>query len=211
MKQSKTMLLIFPALMLLFASCHKDTIKPNKEATEYFPNTVGNYWEYEVYDSSQIRDHPNFPRQYNVKIRITGITKLVDNKDATVWNYEYPWGNEINYYRIENDTIKVYDTVRAGGVAYIPFPNIVFIQPFFNGQEWKSNALWTDSFYVKKDTIEPFKNVFQIRRKYIGQQTYYHTIYWFSPQVGFVKIYRDEINMGIRTSEIWTLKSYQLK
>lgn len=211
MKQSITMLLLFPALMLLFASCHKDTIKPNKEASEYFPNNVGNFWEYEVYDSSQIRDNPNFPRQYNVKVRITGITKLVDNKDAAVWNYEYPWGNEIKYFRIVTDSIKVYDTVYSRTVTNLLYPRELFIQPFFNGQEWSGKLLWTDSFYVKKDTIEPFKNVFQIRRKYIGQQTYYHTNYWFSPHVGFVKIYRDQINMGIRTSEVWTLKSYQLK
>lgn len=59
--------------------------------------------------------------------------------------------------------------------------------------------------------VQTFKNVFQIRRKYIGQQTYYHTNYWFSPQIGFVKIHRDEINQGLQTNELWTLKSYQLK
>ncbi len=211
MKQSISMTLLFSALILLFTSCSKDTIKPNKEATEYFPNSVGNYWEYEVYDSSQYRDHPNTPRQYNVKVRITGIKKLVDGKNAWVWSYEYPWGIEIKYYRVESDTIKVYDTIYSRTITNLLYPRELFIQPFFDGQEWSGKLLWTDSFYVKKDIVEPFKNVFQIRRKYIGQQAYYHTSYWFSSKIGFVKIYKDEINQGLKTNEIWNLKSYQLK
>lgn len=210
MKKSISMALLFSALILLFNSCKKDTVKPNKEATEYFPNAVGNYWEYEVYDSSQYRDHPNFPRQYNVKVTITGIKKLVDEKNATIWKYQYPWSNDTIYYRIEDDSIKVYD-IYSTRLIDLLYPRVILIKPFYDKQEWSGKLLWTDSFYVKKDSLLNFQNVFQIRRKYIGQQTYYHTNYWFSPQIGFVKVHRDEINQGLRTNEIWTLKSYQLK
>ncbi len=210
MKNITIMTFLFSILILFFSSCNKDTIKQNKEATEYFPNSIGNYWEYEVYDSSQIRDHPNAPRQYNVKVSITGTNLLIDNKPAMIWKYEYPWGIEIKYYRLENDSIKVYDTVRAAGLAYLPYPNDLFINPFFEEQKWKSNLLWTDSFYVKKDVVQDFQNVFRIHRDYIGQQAYYHNDYWFSQKIGFVKFYKNEINQGIQTIELWQLKSYNL-
>ena len=198
------------AAIVLF-SCKKENTIINVKSTEYFPNKVGNYWEYDVYDSSQIREHTDIPRRYLVKITIVGTKKLVDNIDAMIWKYEYPWGNETLYLRIENDSVKVYDAIRAAGITYIPYPNDLFINPFYDGQKWKSNLLWVDSFFVKKDTLLNYKNVYRIHRDYIGQQSYYHNDFWFSPQIGFLKKYRDEINQGIRTIELWQLKYYNLK
>ena len=48
---------------ILFSSCKKDTT-PNKAASEYFPNKVGNYWEYEVYDSARKRYYPDIQKLY---------------------------------------------------------------------------------------------------------------------------------------------------
>ena len=209
--QVKNMSVQFLFCIFILFSCKNDTLKNNISATEYFPNKIGNYWEYSVYDSSQIREHPSVPRQYLVKIKIIGIKKLVDNKDAMLWNYEYPWGNETIFYRAENDSIKVYDNVRAANPAFITYPNDLFIYPLFDGQKWKSNLLWTDSFFVSKDNISNYHEVFKIHRGYIGQQTYYQNDYWFSPKIGILKKYRNEVNQGIRTNELWQLNYYNLK
>lgn len=41
MKHLINMTLLSTALILLLSSCHKDTTKPNKEASEYFPIRLG--------------------------------------------------------------------------------------------------------------------------------------------------------------------------
>lgn len=212
MKYSARMITqIFLLGFLISSSCHKDTTRQNIMAIEYFPNKPENYWEYSVYDSSTLRDHPNYPREFTVKVTITGIKKLVDNVDAMVWRYEYPWGTELNYYRNSADSIKVYDTIYSRTLTDLLFPRLIFIKPFSDNQEWSGKLLWIDSFFVKKDVVQGFQNVFQIHRDYIGQQTYYHDNYWFSPNIGFVKIHFDEINQGIRRNEYWELKYYNLK
>lgn len=205
------MTLYFFFILFSLAACHKDPPQPNIEASEYFPNKVGNYWEYNVYDSSQIREHPNVPREYTVKVKIIGTKRLVDNLDAMTWKYEYPWGSEIKYFRNSGDTIKVYDTIYSKTLADLLYPRLQFIQPFFDGQEWAGKLLWVDSFYVKKDSVPNFINTLLISRKYAGQGSYDFDDFWFSPKIGFIKIHRDEINQGIRTKELWQLKYYNLK
>lgn len=62
MKTYNAMVYSLIFFLLGLAACHKDTTRPNQSnhpASEYFPNSVGDYWEYEVYDSSHTRDHPD--------------------------------------------------------------------------------------------------------------------------------------------------------
>ena len=91
MKQISFQLITLLLIGFSFSSCKKDKL-PNKAASEYFPNKVGNYWEYEVYDSSETRGtYSSYPRRYNVTVSIIGSTTLADGKEATIWQYEYPW------------------------------------------------------------------------------------------------------------------------
>jgi len=197
--------------VIILFSCKKDNVKSNIAASDYFPNKVGNYWEYDVYDSSQIREHTDIPRQYPVKVTIIGTKKLVDNIDAMIWKYEYPWGNEIKYFRNASDTIKIYDTAYSNTVTSLLYPRLMFIQPFFERQEWAGKLLWVDSFFVSKENSTTFINSFLINRKYVGQGSYDFSSFSFSEKIGFTKIHRDEINQGIRTIELWQLKYYNLK
>lgn len=197
--------------VIILFSCKKDNVKSNIVASDYFPNKVGNYWEYDVYDSSQIRDHPDVPRQYTVTVTITGTRKLADSLDAMIWKYEYPWGNENYYYRIAGDSIKVYDEAATVGVAYIPYPNNLFITPFYDNQQWKSSLFWIDSFSVKKQSFLIYSDALLISREYIGQGSYYFNDYWFSEKIGFVKIHIFERNQGLTTNQLWQLHYYNLK
>src|SRR5690348_5527847 len=101
--------LILLCLLFTMTSCRKDAIRRNGLSSAYFPNTVSDYWEYEVYDSSTVREHEGFPREYTVKVTVAGIKRLVDRKPAKVWQYQYPWGKDTNYVRISGDSIKVLD------------------------------------------------------------------------------------------------------
>lgn len=206
-----TMLVQLFGSILLFTSCHRDTIRNNVKASEYFPNTIGNYWEYDVYDSSVYREHHYVPRNYTVKVNIISTKFLIDNRKAIVWNYQYPWGNEIKYYRNDNDSVKVFDTSYSRAIINLSYPREIYIIPFAYDKDWSGKLLWIDSFYVRKDNSPGFENSFLIKRKYIGPQTYYYNDYWFTPNIGFEKIHFDEIIQGIRRNEIWTLKKYSLK
>ena len=63
---------IFLIGVLLLSSCQKDTLKPNTGASKSFPNKVGNYWEYEVYDSTT-----NYPSGGNKSVSTSDKISLV--------------------------------------------------------------------------------------------------------------------------------------
>lgn len=135
---------------LLTTYCHKDTINQIHRPSEYFPNKVRDYGEYEVYDSSQARGLPysNYPGNYTVKIYISGIKKLADGNDATECEYEYPWGKELNYIRISGDIIKIYDTVYSATIKDLEFSRELYIFPCKNNQTWNGKLLRVDNYSV---------------------------------------------------------------
>lgn len=199
-------------------SCHKDTIKPNTKASEYFPNKVGDYWEYDVYDSSQARGFPysNYPRNYTVKINISGIKKLVDGNDATVWEYEYPWGKELNYIRISGDTIKIYDTVYSATIRDLEFPRELYIFPYKNNQTWNGKLLQVDNYSVStvstlSTNSDTFTDCFLIFHHYEGPNIEYNDKYWFKPNIGLLKKYKHQYNLAPLDIELWQLKKYYLQ
>src|SRR5580693_4288199 len=99
---------IFSLSSICLLACHKNAENPY--SSKYFPNDVGDTWVYDVTDSSQSTiNNPSPPSHYSVKVSITGIKKLLDGKDAAVWQYQYPSGNDTNYVRITGDTVKIFD------------------------------------------------------------------------------------------------------
>ena len=203
---------------LLISSCHKDTLKPNAQASEYFPNKVGDSWEYDVYDSSEVRGIPysNYPRNYTVKINISGITKLVDGNDATIWEYNYPWGKELNYIRISGDTIKIYDTVYSTTIRNLQFPREIYIVPFQNNQTWNGKLLQIDNYSVSTvssitNNWNKFTDCFLISHHYVGPNIEYNDKYWFKPNIGLLKKYINQYNLAPLHIELWQLKKYYLQ
>lgn len=213
MKQLISMTLFSTVLFLLLSSCTKDTSKPNKEATEYFPNKVGNYWEYEVYDSTS--SYPDV-KKYTVKVSISGVKKLLDDIDAYIWQYEYPWGNDTNYVRIVGDTIKIFDRIYSRTIRDLQFPRNIFLIPFHDGQRWDGKLLAIDSSHVVfqpaiSSPSESFTNGFKIYRHYLGPNLEYNDSYYFIPKIGMVKIYYDHYDLGPPFKILWQLKKYYLQ
>jgi hypothetical protein len=196
-------------LASVLAACQKEVIKPNKEASEYFPNKVGNYWIYELYDSTSAK-------QYDVIVKITDTKKLVDGKGATIWVYEYPWGFDTNYVRITQDTVKVYDKFRTETIYNLKFPLKIFLIPFQDGQRWDGKLIAIDSSNVKaKSSIstsaKEFKNGFSIYHHYIGPNLEYNDTYDFIPKIGMVKVYYNHYDLAPPTRVLWQLKKYYLQ
>jgi hypothetical protein len=218
MKQFTQMTYLILLLFFFISSCQKDTVKPNIESSEYFPNKVGNYWEYVVYDSIEARGTPysNYSRNYTVKINITGIKKLVDGINATVWEYEYPWGFDTNYVRITQDTVKVYDKFRTETIYNLKFPLKIFLIPFQEGQRWDGKLIAIDSSNVKakpsiSTSAKEFKNGFSIYHHYIGPNLEYNDTYDFIPKIGMVKVYYNHYDFATPTRVLWQLKKYYLQ
>jgi hypothetical protein len=126
----------------LTISCHKDTIQPNTIATEYFPNSVDDYSEYDIHDSTA-----GYPGKEDgiVKITIVGTKQLLDGNNACIWQYTYPSGIDTNYITKIGDTIKVYDAFRIESINGLQFPLKIYIIPFHNNQRWDGRLLSIDS------------------------------------------------------------------
>ncbi len=208
MKQITSNMIKLLLVGFLLSTCHKDTTRPNKEAAEYFPNKVGNYWEYEVYDSTSVK-------KYVVSISISSKQKLIDNGDAFLWEYRYPWGNDTNYFRIVGDTVKVYDKFRIETINGLQFPLKIFIIPFQEEQRWNGKLLGIDSSHVTLQSsittsFGTFTNGFNIYHHYQGPNIDYNENYYFIPKVGMVKIFYSHYDLGPTTKILWQLKKYYL-
>jgi hypothetical protein len=214
MKTVSSMISLFYLFGILL-SCHKNSPEPNIAASEYFPNTVGNYWEYEVSDSSTVREHPEVSTPYTVKVSIAGHKTLIDGIDATIWKYEYPWGIDTNYIRVVNDTVKVFDLIYSRSLQDLQYPRIVFIIPFTVEQRWDGKLTLIDSFHVYNapsvfTPTENFENCFNIYHYYYGPNSKYNDNYWFKPNVGMVAIYTNHYDLAPRNIYLWRLKKYYL-
>ncbi|HUZ59518.1 MAG TPA: hypothetical protein VMU83_12125 [Hanamia sp.] len=203
-------------IISLFLSCNKENLTQHKSPTEYFPNTIGNYWEYNVYDSGQIPVDPKLPRNYTVKVSIIGIKKLVDSIDAYVWQISYPDGNDFRYIRMVGDTIKVFDTIYSRTVQNLQFPRHIFLIPFHDGDIWQ-NDLYDSDIYttslVRNVAVnwQFYDSAFKIFDHYLGPETEFKDTYWFKPNIGIIKIYLHEYIAAPLNIQLWQLKSYYLK
>jgi hypothetical protein len=212
MQNKIKMFTIILSFALLASSCHKDTVKPNTSASEYFPNSIGDYWEYNVHDSTAGYTQTE---NYTVKVRITGIKKLVDGNDAYVWKYEYPSRTDTNYIRIVGDTVKIFDLIYSRSIRDLKFPREIYIIPFNDEQRWNGKLLLTDTFHVytvpSVDTHAGlFTNCFNIYHHYLGPNIEYMDNYLFKPYIGMIKIEFNHYALNPKTFQIWNLNKYYL-
>lgn len=209
---------IHPALtvsilfMVFLNACSKEVIKNNSQWSSYFPNSVGDYWEYNVFDSTE---NQGTSRNYTVKVSIVGVTKLLDNQHATIWQYQYPWGNDTNYVRIVGDTVKIFDLIYSRYLEDLSYPRKVFLLPFKDEESWHGK-LFSDSYFVsfKPSVVTQFNtydSCFQIHYQYGGPNIYYKDDFWFKSNVGMVMIHYNDYNFGPITKRLWELKEYHLK
>src|SRR4051794_40109636 len=101
MKKLNVIMSLLLLAIMYATSCHKDTITlmPNIPASEYFPNTVGDKWIYNVYDSANVK-------MDEVSVEITGTTILPKGEHATIWIYKYPDHIDTNFVFQSGDTIE---------------------------------------------------------------------------------------------------------
>jgi hypothetical protein len=78
-------------------SCKKGNVA-NTTASEYFPNTTGNYWKYEITDSL-------LNLTSTVEVNIVGDKILPGTQSAKIWQYSYADHVDTNYVYQNGNTI----------------------------------------------------------------------------------------------------------
>ena len=193
-------------LILIFSvaviCCKKDTSQiENINGSEYFPNTVGDYWKYKHIDS--LKNSTSF-----VTVNIVGDKTLPNGQVAKVWVLKF--------------TSNVFDTnyVYQGGDTVI-FLNVyleivnTYVTPLSVNNKWENSFLF-DSIEVKEQRTlilnkKNFENSFLLNEHGYSFNYYLTRVEWFCPNIGMLTMTRKEYNLGYVDDSYWELVEYQLK
>jgi hypothetical protein len=206
---------LFVAVVSLVPGCSKTNDGSNQKASDYFPNKIGDTWEYQVFDSSDILVSSNAPQTYTVKVSITDTQQLPDGQTATVWTYESPYGKQFRYVTISGDSVKMYDSLRISDVHSLLFPDEIFIIPLKDHQAWNGRLLNTDSYEVtaSNEISNEFSNFgqgFNVYHHYAGPNIHHNDLMTFVPEIGLVNANYIRFDFAPLTRSKWQLKKYLL-
>jgi len=208
MKKLNVMIPLLLFAIIYTTSCHKDLelSMPNTQASEYFPNSVGDKWIYNVYDSIN-------KKMDEVSIEIIGTTTLPKGEHATVWTYNYPDRIDTSFVFESGDTIKFVPALNLNPNDYVVKKKYVI--PFSIGNFW-TNAFLYDTIHVITETHLTVNNL-QFDSTYFLKEkgeTVNYFIYaeeYFKPNVGMVQLSKWEYDFFIPENKVWYLKQYFLK
>lgn len=201
MTKSILAILMFPSLLI---ACLYDSVEtrspdmPNvPSVNQYFPDSVGNYWEYSVLE--------NGVRRYIESVEIVGRQKLLNGVDASVWVYSFLDVKDTTYTWTTGDTIKITHKYLAQTIQFLNYPEEIYPTPFKDGQQWTGIYLGT---YAAKFTS---KNEYRISHNDGGPHFESNDTLFFKPNVGFtVKKLSHRVN-GPTVTRLFELKKYYLK
>ena len=190
-------------LLLASTSCKKS---PIIELNNEFPDHIGTWWKYKVYDSI-----------YNTldteTIRVIGHGKLDNGDNATIWAINSLLnGPDTNYVTSESDGIRIY----PGKLITAPV-NKRYVFPLEVGAKWITQNILDTNKVTEKGTISvvagTFSDGYRIQRNtrefpglFVIQEDE-----WFVPNIGMV--YRNYGWFGTPGvfHKTWELVSYQIK
>ncbi|MDP4264105.1 MAG: hypothetical protein Q8941_16375 [Bacteroidota bacterium] len=192
------------ALCIVFSSCTKNDLIKNP-ASEYFPNTVGNYWKYKYVDS--ISNKSVF-----VYVNITGNTVLPNGQNAKIWVYTFPDHTVTNFVCQVGDTTRFIDSPGLS-VRY------TYITPLRLNNTWRTSPDYIyDSTHVDDNSVyflnnQDFVNSFLLQEYGHLPNQYWGRSEWFCPNIGIVtKSEKSLFTLADETSSVyWELVEYNLK
>jgi hypothetical protein len=192
------------AIILQSNSCKKNNTTTPVYNTE-FPNNIGTWWKYKVFDSI-------YYRLDTVTINIVGNTKLDDGTDVSVWAIKSLLnGNDTNYVSNKSDGIRIYQFIRAanGAIKKYLFPITV-------GSKWITGNILDTNRVTQQGSISVIAGTFngyRINRdvnippglnRIIEEE-------WFVPNIGMVSRNYAEFGTGGIAAFKWELVSYFIK
>jgi hypothetical protein len=208
----KKLVIIFLISMAAFFSCKKENNSPDNIISE-FPNEIGNHWRY-LYTWNSV----NVQRD-TIDVDITGTRILPSGQLAKVWAYKfkynnYPMANDTSYVVVDSQLVKVY--LHSYGSIY--YEKKRYKLPLTVGNLWTiptnyKDTTWVLGNYAVTVPSGTFANTYELRqeRKPIVN-SWTNNGMWLSPQVGLVKFYQEEYNLGgVRGNGLWELINYSVQ
>ena len=200
-------LLLFSFFALLIishsCSCNKDPVVQPVYNSE-FPNSIGTWWKYKVFDSlTYILD--------TITIKVVGITKLSDGRDANIWQinslYNQP---DTNYVYSGSDGIKIYPNI-------LPTAPITkqYVFPLLVGGYWRGQNVKDTNRVVSLETKNviagSFTNSYAITRGYYAFPQYaIISKEYFGLNIGMLSWSIYLRNGGYISNQYWELVNYHL-
>lgn len=179
-------------------------------AAEYFPNTPGDEWTYEVTDSL----HGN--QQYRLTLKILG-----GSNGQTAWLFIYPDGNDTVHVSTEGEIIDFLPVNKITPHDNPPFISLGarLITPFYRGMQWRYNRYGTNATVTGLDTLTQNSFGFPAPVKiftlnlFLGGGVEYGGVYTmlFAPDIGIISLDRRILNTMPTVHERWQLISYHLQ
>ncbi|MBM4166224.1 MAG: hypothetical protein FJ218_04790 [Ignavibacteria bacterium] len=211
MKHYSIFLFILLFTIAFQISCKKNPVEhqPPQPVYEYFPNTVGSWWKYARYDSTEnILD--------TVTIYITKNVQLPNGLTGKVWKTDY--SSDTNDYG-QSICFRNGDTISEYGyfddIIDSTIEDYIVILPIEIGQRWKT-PVFDSSVVVEQDSINVLAGefyCFQIYRRYYLDIEENYDRKWFCPKVGFIKLYLNPPNFApnVESHFSYELLSYHIE
>jgi hypothetical protein len=190
--------------LVIGSACNKGT-EPDYPKLAYFPNDVGNWWGYDVYDSLT-------QTQRFVTVSIHRDTILSSGKYATIWRYY-----DSDSIKIEKIVVTSGDSVKFYLISAPDTLESLFIIPFSVGRFWgypnpNSGLGYFQVIVAAKMKLEVplgrFDNSYIIA-SFLNtpcQSCFDERTYWFAPYTGFLQFdYNSGANSPNEVNETWRL------
>jgi len=210
-------IVLFLLVIFLSVSCNKNISNNSgdQEATDIFPNKIGDSWVYLVNDTLVNRGSQDSPFvQYKLIVSVIKSIELPGGIKANVWIYSSPTGIDTNYVIQTGDTIHFVDINQS---VYSTFAK-QYIVPFQLHNSWPYSVpsfqnITVDS--VANITVEghTYENAFHISGNSGAPDANYKIEEWIVNNVGVVKRYFNPEGMSIDPRHVISsvLVSYNLK
>lgn len=219
--------IFFCCIILVFAfGCRKsnnNNNSGNQNATDIFPNKVGDTWVYLVNDTTvyAFSGQGNTVAQYNMTISVIDSIQLPESIhgiqlpkgiEANVWVYNYPGGTDTNYVFQKGDTIfffKINQISKSYARQYI------IPLSLHNSWQYTVGGLGEVAVDSQADIIvgqNHFDNVFHIYGNGGMPDEGFSVEEWIENNVGIIKRYlQTDGTSGANHFTKWSLVSYHLK
>ncbi len=183
----------------------------------YFPNRVGDHWVYRY--SGQAGGIPT-----HIYVDITGVIRLPDGRQATLWVYTLPDRVLTEYIVSDKQEVRIYEgsgEKHPKPLTEMPRLKNTYLIPMVRDLSWVPNPDHGDTLKViagSKTRVKAgnFENTWTIincpdKSVFVGNSKRVDTI-WFTPHVGMVKKSQLDIEMRAAPGNgLWELESYHLR
>lgn len=212
--------ILFCCTILFFAvGCRKGNnydYSSNQNATDIFPNKVGDTWLYLVNDTTVNRNTPldSPASQYNLRVSVIDSIQLPGGIRANVWVYTYPGRTDTNYVFQKGDTIRFIDINQTVYSNYAK--QYIIPLSLYNSWPYTEPSYHNITVDLQSSIIvgqNHFDNAFHLHGDAGMPDAGFVIDEWIENNVGVVKRHFNPSGMLIEPRHVmaWSLVSYHLE